>query len=145
MASKLGDEMSTTSIHETNGALGTASTNGVALEHAFTVDAQQALVARAKDIIAGRIPPDPIPVPSIVVEFLDEEFRRFHPQPTAEARRFLTEDLSLQAIYKGTPIACQMLPGDKYTVLAVGNREIEVLLRGLSSSESTKVIVLDME
>jgi len=137
--------MSTTSIHETNGALGTASTNGVAVEHAFTVDAQQALVARAKDIIAGRIPPDPIPVPSIVVEFLDEEFRRFHPQPTAEARRFLTEDLSLQAIYKGTPIASIRMSDRSLAVLAVGEDEIRTLLTHLNNDENADVVIRDTD
>lgn len=102
-----------------------------------------ALLGRARDILAGRIQPPALVVPPEVEQFLQREFRECEPQPTAEALRRITERLCLEAHYGGQPVACFTTLAGTLAVLASGDVEVEALLRGLSVEEASKVVVND--
>ncbi len=102
-----------------------------------------AVVARAKGIIAGRIRPEPIVPPPEVVEFLRKEMTGRDPAPTPEFLRFFTDRLNLEAIYKGEPVLCHTTADQVQTVLAVGQPEIFAVLDALTDHEQSRVIVLD--
>ena len=129
-------------IADTNAAPPHANGVPCATECDLTPEAKAALVARAKDVIAGRIPPPPIIAPLAVEEFMQREYANYDPPPTAAALRDIREDLSLQAIYAGVPVACFTMPGGFLAVLGVGEQEIWAILKGLSDQEQSKVVVM---
>jgi hypothetical protein len=120
----------------TNGSPSTA-------EGPLTPEKKDALITRAKDIIAGRIHPEPLPVPQYILDFFEREFAGYDPPPTPEAIRFQTDRLSLEAHYKGQPVAVFKTVDGVQAVLAVGEPEIGALFEGLSDEEESKVIITD--
>jgi hypothetical protein len=102
-----------------------------------------ALVARARDIIAGRVVPPALVPPPEVVAFLESE--RASAPASPAALRHLTSQLTLQVRYAGRAIACFVPPGGEPVVLAVGDTEIEELLRALTEAEGARVVVYGAE
>jgi hypothetical protein len=109
----------------------------------LTPEMKDALIARAKEIIAGRIRPSAMVVPPEVEKFLQREIAGFDPPPTPKAIRHITEQLCLQAIYRGEPVACFTTADGMLTVLASGENEIWTLLQELSEDERVKVVITD--
>lgn len=101
------------------------------------------LVARARDIIAGRVVPPALVPPPEVVAFLERESATAPASPAA--LRHLTSQLTLQTRYAGRAIACFVPPGGEPVVLAVGDTEIEELLRALTEEEGARVVVYGAE
>lgn len=101
------------------------------------------VVARARDVIAGRVRPPELVTPPDVEAFLRREFADKQPPPTPEAIRLLTEHLTLQAEYADCPVVVFKTADGSLTVLAVGECEIRALLDGLSPEEKSKVMVTD--
>ena len=112
-------------------------------EPELTQEGKTALVTRAKDVIAGRTPPPPFLVPVEVEEFVQKEITRFPAMPTPEAIRHIREQLSLQAVYKGIPVASYTMPDGSLSVLGAGEQEIRTLLEGLSEDEEVKILIMD--
>ncbi len=121
------------------------STNGTpSSEEGFlTPEKKAALISRAKDIIAGRVHPEPLPVPQYILDFFEREFAGYDPPPTAEAIRYQTDRLSLEDHYKGEPVAVFTTEDGVQAVLAAGELEIWALLDGISDEERVKVIITD--
>ena len=99
------------------------------------------LVARAKAIIAGRLPPPAMDTPAFIAEHLEKEFAGYEPPPTVEAIRRIANQSIIQHIYSGTPVLSLILPGDCRAVLAAGEKDIWALLAGLSHAEIAKVVL----
>ena len=114
-----------------------------AKEEALAPERKDALVNRAKDIIAGRTPPPELIAPPEVRQFLNREFGEAERKPTADALRRATEWLSLEAHYAGRPVACFTTRAGGLAVMASGEIEVEAVLRGLSDDERAKVVVID--
>jgi hypothetical protein len=116
-------------------------------ESPLSPEKKDALIARAKDVIAGRIPPQALIVPPEVELFMKrefaEEFAWREPPPTPKAVRHITEQLSLQAHYKGKAVACFTNPDGSLAVLAAGEKEIWALLEDLTEEERVKVLIMD--
>ncbi len=102
------------------------------------------LLARARDIIAGRIVPPPMEDAAFDA-FMANEFTGYDPPPTAEAIRYLRERQSLPKIYRGEPVLCFTTAAGDMAVVAVGERDIYFLLRELPDHERCRVIVRDTE
>jgi hypothetical protein len=103
------------------------------------------LIQRAKDVIAGRVPPPVLVPPPEVEQFLRREFEHCEPPPTALALRRIADRLTLDATYRGEPVAVFTHSGGALAVLAAGEREIIALLDGLDDVERSKVMVTDTE
>lgn len=101
------------------------------------------VVARAREVIAGRVRPPVLATPPDVEAFLRREFADKEPPPTPEAIRRLTEHLTLQAKYADCPVAVFTNADGSLAVVAVGESEIRALLDGLSPEEKSKVMVTD--
>ena len=116
-------------------------------EIALTPEKKDSLITRAKDIIAGQVPPPPLIVSPEVELFMKrefaEEFAWREPPPTPEALRHITEQLSLRAYYKGKAVACFTNPDGSLAVLASGEMEIRALLEELTDEERVKVLIMD--
>jgi hypothetical protein len=104
---------------------------------------RETLISRAKDIIAGLVRPPALVVPPEIETFLHREFDGVNPPPTPEAIRYITDRLSLEAYYKGEPVAYFTTVDGIQAVLAAGEREIYALLEGLSEEEEAKVVITD--
>ena len=102
-----------------------------------------ALLARAKDIIAGRIHPDPLSDWPGADARLQADFGDKIPPPTAEAVRAIKEDWSLEYNYRGKPVICYRMDNGVLAVLGEGDEEILSILTGLSDNERHDTIVLD--
>ncbi len=109
----------------------------------LSVTAREALAARARDIMAGRVPPPPLPIPDWVIPRLEKEFAGYDPPPTPEAIRFITDRVSLEQRYKGEPVAVFRMPDGFQAVLACGEVEILALLYELTHEEGAQVVVTD--
>ena len=104
-----------------------------------------ALLARARDILAGRIVPPPIKPPPGLLESLDREFGWRVPPPTPEAIRFLCDEAGLDYKYRGEIVAvCKSADGGQ-AVLAVGEHELRTLLDGLTDDERSRVCTVVTE
>jgi hypothetical protein len=101
------------------------------------------LIARAKDVLAGRVQPAVLVVPPQVEQFLQRELGEGKRRPTAEALRRITDRLCLEAHYGGRPVACTTTQAGTLAVLASGERQVEAVLRGLSEEEKPKVVIID--
>jgi hypothetical protein len=116
-------------------------------ENDLDPEAKSTLVARAKDVIAGRVPAPALVVPPEVERFMQREFAEESagrkPPPTPEARRHIREQLSLQAVYAGQPVACFTNTDGSLAVLASREKEIWALLEVLTEDERAKVFVAD--
>ena len=140
--------MSHNSVRDAGGMAGAPPSLGDAIparEGDLAPEIKDALISRAKEIIAGRVRPPAMVAPPGVETFLQQEFGAKAPPPTSEAVRRVTERLSLQAQYAGRPVACFTTADGSLAVLASGDREVEALLRGLSESEAAMVVVTDTE
>ena len=84
-----------------------------------------------------------MPTPPEVEEFLKREYGHFDPPVTAAAIHRITEDLNLQAQYRGVPVACFRTADDILAVLACDEAEIRALLWGIPSTERCGVLILD--
>lgn len=109
----------------------------------LTPEQKDALIARAKDIIAGRVRPSALVIPPEIERLLQRDFEGFDPPPAPEAIRNISERLSLEAHYQGQPVVCFTTTDGVLTVLAVGEREIRELYQELSHDEKAKVIITD--
>jgi hypothetical protein len=115
----------------------------IANENDLTPEKIDTLVARAKDIIAGRVRPEALALTPEIEKFLKRESEKWNPPPTPEAIRFISDRLSLEAHYKGEPVALFTTADGIQAVLAVGEREICTLLERLSMEEEAKVLISD--
>ena len=104
-----------------------------------------ALLARAQDIIAGRLIPEPLPESPAIREFLHREFGDKVPPPTPEAIRQIIEHDSIQRLGRGRLIAYCTIADGRKVVLAMGEDEIFYLLDELSDDEDARVIVSDTD
>lgn len=109
----------------------------------LAAEAVDALLAHARDVIAGRVQPPPLPVPPEVERFLQHEFGPGGMEVTPAALRRITERLCLEAIYRGQPVVCVTTPAGTVAVVATGETEIFALLKGLSGEERSKVMFTD--
>ena len=114
-------------------------------EGEISAESRAALLARAKDIIAGRLRPDPLPDPPGADEYLQREFGDKVPPPTPEAVRRIKEEWALQLKYNGEGIVYFRSEDGSMAVLGSGDDEILALLRGLSDTDRRKVIVRDTD
>jgi len=121
-------------------ANGTHEGNGKEL----SAEARDAMIRRAKDILAGRTTPPELEPPQFVLDWFQKEFAGYNPPPTPEAMRDLIEHATLQAHFRGVPIAACRVDG-KIAVLAVGNEEIRALLTVLVDPEAPRVVILDTD
>jgi len=99
------------------------------------------LIARAKAIIAGQIPPPEVETPTFITELLRKEFARCEPPPTAEAIRMLENDMTIQHVYGTTAILYLCLAGHCRSVLVAGSSQILAVLAELTDEESAKIVV----
>src|SRR3954470_1288209 len=76
----------------------------------LTAEAREALVRRARDVIAGRIAGPPIEVPPEVEKFTADQIKTFPAEANPDGIRALKEWMTLQAIYRGE-IGPSMEPG----------------------------------
>ena len=106
-------------------------------------EVKAALVAEAKDILAGRVRPPAMAATPDVLKWLDREFEGFEPPATPDAIRRIAERVHLVATYAGRPVACGTTADGFLVVLASGEHEIEALLDGLSDAERSKVVIMD--
>jgi hypothetical protein len=107
----------------------------------LTPEARDALVARARAILAGCMPAPPLPVPEWIGPYLAQQFAGYEPPPTAEAVRYQTEQLALQDAYRGDPVALYRTDDGVLTVLARGEGEVRALFQGLTDEEDAKVLL----
>ena len=114
--------------------------NGVA---AHTPERHAALIARAKDILAGRIQPEPLAIPQAITDHLQREFGDKVPPPTPAALKYITDRLSLEAHYQGQPVVCHTTPDGTQVVLACGEDEIRALYAVLTPEEGARVMISD--
>jgi len=127
----------------TNGSISPSLPSPVSARSGLSPERSEALLARAKDIIAGRLRPDPLPDTPGADEYLQKEFGDKIPPPTPEAIRWIKEEWSLQLKYQGESIVSFTMSDGRLAVLGAGLDEIRALLRGLSDSERPTVIVRD--
>jgi len=138
--------MSHNSVHVADGKAGSPPNTSdihAPIGDDLTPEMKNSVITRAKEIMACRICPPSMAVPPEVERFLQREFSGCNPPPTPEAIRRISEDLSLQAHYRGIPIACFTTAEGYLTVLASGESEIFALLKGLSHEEGAKILVTD--
>ncbi len=100
--------------------------------------AMEGRIQWAKDLIAGRIDPQPIVTPRIVEEFLERELAGLDEQRAPDAARELRNALNLQAHYGGQVVALHDTDAGP-VVLACGAKEIEALRAGLTAEEWDKI------
>jgi hypothetical protein len=123
-----------------------AGANGVApKDGTLTPAAKEALLARARDIIAGRVKPPRMEAPPGRLEAFHKEFAGYDPPPTEEAIRFFTEQWHLDYTYRGKSVVCCRTSEGDLAVLGVGEEEIVAILLGLDDEEQSKVVVMDTQ
>ena len=127
----------------TNGSISPSLPSPVPARSGLSPERSAALLARAKDIIAGRLRPDPLPDPQGADEYLQREFGDKVPPPTPEAVRRIKEEWALQLKYNGESIMGFTMPNGSLAVLGSGLDEIRALLAGLSDSERRNAFVRD--
>jgi len=129
----------------TNGSISPSLPSPIPARSGLSPERSAALLARAKDILAGRLRPDPLPGPLWADERLQRDFGDKSPPPTPEAIRRIKEDWALQSQYRGDAVACFTMADGNLAVLAVGLSEIRELLSGLSDNEDSRVVILDTD
>jgi len=112
-------------------------------EPELSAESRDAMIHRAKDILAGRIIPPEMVTPPGIIEYLQKQFAGYDPGPTAEAMRDMIEHHTLYAHYSGRPIVLTRIEG-KVAILAAGEEEIRALLPTLDSDEISRVLLHDM-
>lgn len=106
-------------------------------------DAMTDVVTRAKAILSGQRAVPPLPAPAEVETFLARQYAGLSPSPTPDAVRMIRERLTLEAVYRGTPVACCTTADGDLAVLAEGDDEIAYVLASLNDDEAHRVVVLD--
>jgi len=129
----------------TNGSISPSLPSPIPARSGLSAERSAALLARAKDIIAGRLIPDPLPESPGIREFLHREFGDKVPPPTHEAIRQIIEHDSIQRLARGRLIAYSTIADGRKVVLAMGEDEIFYLLAELSDDEDARVIVSDTD
>ncbi len=109
--------------------------------HSFA-DAE--LLARTRDIIAGRIVPPAMEDPEFD-DLMAKEFAGYEPPPTADAIRYLRERQCLEKLYRGQPVLTFKTGSGDKVVIVSGERDIFFLLRTLPIHERARVVVEDTE
>jgi hypothetical protein len=109
----------------------------------LTPQAIEALVARAKDVIAKRTPGRALVIPKEVEDFSARQIESFPFVPDPNVMQHMKEQASLQSIYQGELVAVIRDMNDALAVLADGRREVFAILDGLSGEERSKVLVTD--
>ena len=110
-------------------------------EPELTPEAVEALVARAKDVIAWRIPGPTLVIPKEVEDFSARQIASFPFVPDPKVMRHMKEQASLEAICQGELVAVIRDMNEDLAVLAVGSRAVFAMLDGLSDDELSKVLV----
>jgi len=137
--------MSHNSTLEPANAIGTSptTTNGsLSKVGERDTDHMAALLARARDIIAGRLRPDPLPDWPGADARLHADFGDKVPPPTAEAIRRIKEEWSLDFNCRGHGVVSYRMDNGNLAILGVGDEEILLILRGLSDQELSNVVVI---
>jgi hypothetical protein len=109
----------------------------------LTPQAIEALVARARDVIAQKSPGPALVIPKHVEEFSAQQIASFPFVPDPKVMQHMKEQASLQANYQGELVAVIRDKNDDLAVLAVGSREVFAMLDGLSDEERSKILVTD--
>lgn len=102
-------------------------------------EALAAVVERAQEVIAGRVPARPMATHPEVGRILARELKEKGEYYTEAALRRTTDSLNLQAHYGGRPVACFTAADGTLDVLAWGEAEIEALFLGLTAEERDRV------
>ncbi len=138
--------MSPVSVRDAVEGTPTIAGNGAATsEQGLSAEAKAALLARARDVISGRVVPPKMEAPPGRLEAFHKEFAGYDPPPTQEAIRFLTERWHLDYTYAGVSVVCCRTGNGDLAVVGVGEDEIVALLRGLDDEDRSKVVVMDTE
>ena len=125
-----------------NGSISPSHPSPIPTRGSLSPERSAALLARARDIIAGRLRPDPLPDWPGADARLQADFGDKIPPPTVEAVRAIKEDWSLEYNYPGQGIVTYRMDNGILAVLGAGDEEILLLLRGLSIQERSNVVVL---
>ena len=95
------------------------------------------LVARALDILRGKLVPPPLPVP----DFVEPEIQRLLgdkvPPPTERALREIREEWSLQHLHGGDVIVTTRVNG-YVVILAAGEDEVREVMQELPYPEKSR-------
>ncbi|MBX9582506.1 MAG: hypothetical protein K2X87_19550 [Gemmataceae bacterium] len=93
-----------------------------------------ARIARAKDLIAGRITADPMPTPPAVRDYLARIMAGKEDFFTPEAVRWAVNEHNLQFYFGGRVVACYTTPDGDYIPLAADD-DITPLFAALTPAE----------
>lgn len=143
-----GEAMSHTSIREAPEGIDTPPHEGngvVVKDGGLTPEAREALLARARDVIHGRVRPPTLEPPAATLAAFHREFAGYNPPPTAEAIRDFSERWALDATYRGESVVAFRIKDGDLAVLGVGDAEISAILRGLEHDDRSDVVVMDTE
>ncbi|HEX3316262.1 MAG TPA: hypothetical protein VHR72_15295 [Gemmataceae bacterium] len=110
-------------------------------EPELTPEMREALVVRAKDVIAHRMPGPTVAIPQSVQDFFAQQIKTFPAEPDPKVMKEMAEEASLQEICQGELVAVIRDMNDDLTVLAVGTREVDVVLDSLTDHERSKILV----
>jgi hypothetical protein len=97
----------------------------------------------AKAILAGQCKARAMVTLPRIDSFLESGFNDQQVPPLPEAVRQIKDWLNLQGHYGGRPVACCKTADGVLAVLAVGDEQIESILKGLTSEERARVVVED--
>ena len=128
-----------------NGSISPSLPSPIPARSSLSPERNATLLARAKDITAGRLRPDPLPDWPGADAQLQRDFGDKVPPPTAEAVRDIKENWSLDYNFRGQGIVSYRMDNGILAILGVGDDEILLILRGLSDSERQNVVVLSTE
>jgi len=96
------------------------------------------LVARALDILHGRLVPPPLPVPASVEPELHRLLGDKVPPPTDRALAAIREDWTLQHLHGGDVVVTTRVNG-YVVILAAGEDQVRELLRGMPYPEKSQL------
>jgi hypothetical protein len=108
-------------------------------------ESSDAMIARAKEIIAGRLQPPPFVAPKLLLDHFEREFRDKNPPPMREALDAIIDRHCIDTIYSGKLVAYTTMKSGRLTVLATGLDDIEKLFKALVGKERLEVVVTDTE
>ena len=97
------------------------------------------LVARALDILHGRLVPPPLPVPDFVEPELHRLLGDKVPPPTERALAAIREDWTLQHLHGGDVIVTTRVNG-YVVILAAGEDQLRELMSGLPENVAHRVL-----
>jgi hypothetical protein len=100
---------------------------------------QEEFLARLRDILAGKLPAEPLQIPPVIRALVDRELAGM--RVTAEARQRIYLDSTLDYYYGGSCVAYLEKDGQRI-ILAVGPGEVSAMLQGLPTPQRSKVLVV---